>query len=372
MKRLKSFLLAVTVLSVAVFAVACSKKIGMEKVKPIGTLTLLNLSQEETAELSKKRGFTEILFIQDGYGEKPTDKSDWEYFLAHSKDYQDIPMRVIFYDNLNSMLMALESGEIAEMEVPQSVGEYLCANNKNLLLSMEFDKTITLNSFGQHILDLTQSSDFSLMLLKKNVALRDKFNDAINSMRADGTLAKLEKEYVEDAIAGAKLEHVSIKKIPGAPVIKIAVTGDLPPLDYVAPDGTPAGFNTAVLAEISKRIGINIELVNIDAGARSTALASGIVDIAFWTRANAATNITIEEVHKELGKRFSEEEISLLKQMNDVQQWTSYGNIDIPDNTIITEPYYHDYITILTTTTEVKRKLDILKEKLREKITRKN
>ena len=60
------------------------------------------------------------------------------------------------------------------------------------------------------------------------------------------------------------------------------MTGDLPPLDFVNADGTPAGFNTAVLSEISKRIGKNIEMIQVDSAARGTALTSGQVDVIFW------------------------------------------------------------------------------------------
>ena len=70
----------------------------------------------------------------------------------------------------------------------------------------------------------------------------------------------------------------------GADTIKVAVTGDLPPIDFVLADGRPAGFNTAVLAEIGKRLRLNIELLNIDSGARAAALASGRADVIFWVQ----------------------------------------------------------------------------------------
>ena len=47
-------------------------------------------------------------------------------------------------------------------------------------------------------------------------------------------------------------------------------------------DGTPAGFSTAVLAEISKRINKNIELVSVDSAARAAILASKGADVVFW------------------------------------------------------------------------------------------
>ena len=73
-------------------------------------------------------------------------------------------------------------------------------------------------------------------------------------------------------------------KTKGKGVLRVAVTGDLPPMDCILADGTPAGFNTAFLAELSRRIGQTIELVSMSAGARQAALASGRVDAVFWTR----------------------------------------------------------------------------------------
>ena len=70
--------------------------------------------------------------------------------------------------------------------------------------------------------------------------------------------------------------------IEGAEIIKIGFTGDLPPIDLTLADGSPAGFNTAVLSELGKRMGRNIELVPITSGSRATALESRAIDVVFW------------------------------------------------------------------------------------------
>ena len=69
-----------------------------------------------------------------------------------------------------------------------------------------------------------------------------------------------------------------------AETIKVAVTGDLPPIDFIASDGTPTGYNTAILSEIGKRLKKNIRLISVDAGGRSAALASERADVIFWYR----------------------------------------------------------------------------------------
>ena len=88
------------------------------------------------------------------------------------------------------------------------------------------------------------------------------------AMKSDGSLDKLTKEYITDVKAD-NIPKVEIPKIDGAETIKVGVTGDLPPLDLILPDNSPAGFNTALLAEVAKRSGKNIEVVQIETGARS-------------------------------------------------------------------------------------------------------
>ncbi|MBQ7733835.1 MAG: transporter substrate-binding domain-containing protein, partial [Synergistaceae bacterium] len=109
--------------------------------------------------------------------------------------------------------------------------------------------------------------------------------------------AILREKYINDAgldepeaVEFRDFENIDTK-------IKVAVTGDLPPIDFVNAEGKPAGFNTAVLAEIAKRLHVNIEIVNIDAGARAAALASKRVDAVFWFqfRKNVETQPDIPE-----------------------------------------------------------------------------
>ena len=105
-----------------------------------------------------------------------------------------------------------------------------------------------------------------------------------------------------------------ITQIEGAETIKVAVTGDLPPFDLVLADGTPAGYSTAVLSEISRRIGKNIEIIDVDSVARASILTSKGADVVFW--------------------------VSVPKDSTLLP-----NNIDQPDGIAVSEPYYHDLIT---------------------------
>ena len=177
--------------------------------------------------------------------------------------------RVIhFFDSLLSMQMALRSGRMDEIVLPEAVGMYLLTNNS------DYDIQFSLNMMP---------STISFGFKAGNTSLQKDFNRAIASMKKDGTLAKLERDYITD-LGAEQPERVKFTEFKGAKTIKAAVTGDLPPIDYIGADGMPAGYNTAILAEIGKRLKRNIRLISVDAGGRSAALSSERADVVFWYR----------------------------------------------------------------------------------------
>ena len=176
------------------------------------------------------------------------------------------PQGTNFYDNFNSMQMALSTNTIDTLKTYGSVAKYMTANNSDF--AIKDSQTVPL------------VDNFCCALREEDVDLKNSFDAAIASMKDDGTLDALIKNFIDNP--SETPQAVEISKIDGADTIKVGVTGDLPPLDLVLADGTPAGFNTAVLAEISKRIGKNIELIQVDSGARAAALTSKQVDVIFW------------------------------------------------------------------------------------------
>ena len=184
-----------------------------------------------------------------------------------SNAHEDYNVSYVFYDNLQSMLMALNSGVIDELGTFAVTARYILSTNENYKLScIDYNDAPSYFSFG--------------FLRGKGENLRDKINNALMNMRADGTLNKLILDYTLEA--GITPQAVKFEKFDGADEIKVAVTGDIPPLDFVNAAGEPAGFNTAILAEIGKRLKLNIKVLNIDTVAKTAALTSGRADIVFW------------------------------------------------------------------------------------------
>jgi len=184
------------------------------------------------------------------------------------KQYTTSNIKTVYFDTLNSMLLALKAEQIDSMYLPYTVASYVVARNNDTMLRRVFTGTQT----------------FSIAVKSDNTELLDELNSTISQIKSDGTMDTLIYQYIYATINGDDPQPAEIPQIAGAQTIKVAVTGDLPPLDYISADGKPAGFNVALLSEISKRLGKNIELVTIDSGARSTALAQGKVDAVFWMR----------------------------------------------------------------------------------------
>lgn len=174
-----------------------------------------------------------------------------------------------FFDSLKLMQMGIESGTVDEISLYKSVADYVVATNDKF----EVVRRDALNKI-EYL--------FCFAVRKDDAALKADLNKVIGEMKADGSLDKLINDYITNVDKGNTPPAVEIPKTDGAEVIKVGITGDLPPLDLVLPDNSPAGFNTAMLAEIAKRLNKNIEVVQIETGARASALNLKIIDVVFW------------------------------------------------------------------------------------------
>jgi ABC-type amino acid transport substrate-binding protein len=255
---------------------------------------------------------------------------------------------------MDALLMAINAGQINGILIYQNVARYLCATNDTLQMPINHDTDQPLNTFAKLVYDGINGNDFSFLMMEDRTELRDEFNAAIAEMKEDGTLDRLVEEQIDAMVDGSEIKPVALPQTEGAETIKVAVTGALPPMDYVAANGEPAGFNTAVLAEIAQRTGKNIELVVVDSFGRAAALASGVVDAVFWTRTSAAahgiaatTEAELEYQHVELDPSVTEEELQVLRAVDEIVDISVYGSADMPEGTICTDPYFSDVFVVV-------------------------
>lgn len=269
MKKTVTFISALMIVLFACLSVCVAEDAAssgaVQKYGDIGRLSKLNITEDELNEVLK-----DIMV-------------------------DSICNRYIFYDTMNDMIMALNRGDIVALETDQNTVRYIASRNDHIV-----DRPPYMNP---------NMLIFCMLLRGEDTELRDQISACITEMNEDGTVEALKQTYIEDVIAGKEPEAIEPQIFQDAKTIRVAVTGDRPPMDYISASGEPLGFNTALIAEVAKRLEMNIEMVSVTCAARGVALASGVCDIVFWM------------------------------EVGDFENWEGANFEDQPENTVVTEPY---------------------------------
>ena len=199
--------------------------------------------------------------------------------------------KTTFYDNLSMLQMGLESGSVQQISVYKSVADYLTAKNSKFEISSKQSP-------------VKLEDNFAFAMRTEDTELKNSVNAAVEAMKNDGTLENLIKTYITDLNPNEDPPAVAFETFAGADTIKIGVTGDLPPLDFVSADGKAAGFNTALLSELAKRLQKNIDIIQIDSAARAAALSAKTIDISFWAIVPSNEDMPVD-IDKPQGVEFS-------------------------------------------------------------------
>ena len=243
-------------------------------------------SSAEVIATLKKCGDETLEPAKEGFIIKPSD-APAQRMLAKVLDSRVDTSEVIlkYYDSLTLMQLALNKGEIDSIYMPEPVGEKMLRTNSDYYIR------------GYYIMKNPIAVAFGFM--KEKSELRDKFSRAIEDMEREGVIGILARDFITGP-AAQNPPAVEFENFNDAETITAAVTGDMPPLDYVAADGKPADFNTALLAEIGRRLNVNIKLVNVETGARAVMLKSGRADVVFWFMLFNGYNAKSEDVPEEI------------------------------------------------------------------------
>lgn len=133
-----------------------------------------------------------------------------------------------------------------------------------------------------------------MILRRTDSELLEELNSGIKMLKDQGVLEDLYARYVTDiTVERLAAAPTQLKRIEGADTILAGINGDLPPYDYITADGKPAGFNVALMNELSRALGKNVEFVTIPSDARFSALLSKNsrrMDLFFWFYGNLTFN----------------------------------------------------------------------------------
>ena len=176
----------------------------------------------------------------------------------------------VTFASLTELQLSLMRGDVDSVKIADCTARYMAAHNYEFAAATI--DTATPFNVG-----------FAMMLNNTDSELCGRLSKAIADIKADGTMKALEDKYIEGFIEGKEPEPVKYEHFDGAETVTFAFTGDLPPMDFISADGVPAGFNTALISEIGKRLTINIKSVNVESGSRTIALMTGRAQVVFWT-----------------------------------------------------------------------------------------
>ncbi len=177
------------------------------------------------------------------------------------------PREIIEYSRRSDAIMALLSGKADGIACPSFVAEYYAKRN-NLLKVVTAKEEIPYKVI--------------MVVRKENEALRNDLNKAIGLLNESGRLKSLENDWITNLPLTGEPANIGKMNSASARVLRVGVSGDFPPLDYISADGRPAGFNVALMSEIGTQLDIRFEFVSLESSARFTALASGKIDVIFF------------------------------------------------------------------------------------------
>ncbi len=327
----------------------------------VGMISVLNRNEEEMADYCKALWLGACQMDKEGYL-----KDTKFHQLVEGLPEDTMPeFKVTFFDTMETLVLAMQTGQIDFMEACLQTGRYISANNESIFLLNEVDFSKQMNAFAGTMFWGPAGTEYSFLMLESNAALRDEFSKYIKELDSEGFLAELRNTYVTEM----NTDPVEMPVFDGAETIRVAVTGCIPPLDYISADGRPAGFTTALLAEISRRMNKNIQLVVADSTGRAAALSSGVVDTVFWVQSNQKCDVFVANApDKEtqmgnfeyLYKQMTEEEADAMRQILQYVDVGEYGSRDRPMGTLNTEPYTQDFLSFLTTETQYAEVMDML------------
>ncbi len=189
------------------------------------------------------------------------------------------PKEVIFFNRTSDLIAAIITGKIDAGTRPKFIVDYYAKRNNNLIVIAPVKKT---------------EGVIFMALRSEDQQLRDDLDKAITVLQENGVMKALEDQWVTNLPVSNEPSNIGIAKIEGAKTVYVGVSGDFAPIDYIAANGRPAGYNVALLSEIGKMLKINFEYVSIDTPARFLALSSKKIDVIFCALENKDVAFTLD------------------------------------------------------------------------------
>ena len=134
------------------------------------------------------------------------------------------------------------------------------------------------------------NEDYAFVLSKDNTALLDQINQALDELKADGTIDNIEKNWVgaESELGKYPYEKKDIDRSNGT--ITIGTNAEFPPYESYS-DGQIVGIDIDIMQAVCDKLGMDLQIEDMAFDSIITAVTSGKVDVG-------ASGFTITEERK--------------------------------------------------------------------------
>ena len=132
--------------------------------------------------------------------------------------------------------------------------------------------------------------DYAFVLSKDNTTLLDQINQALDELKADGTIDNIEKNWVgaESELGKYPYEKKDIDRSNGT--ITIGTNAEFPPYESYS-DGQIVGIDIDIMQAVCDKLGMDLQIEDMAFDSIITAVTSGKVDVG-------ASGFTITEERK--------------------------------------------------------------------------
>jgi len=119
---------------------------------------------------------------------------------------------------------------------------------------------------------------YAAVIAKGNEELLDKVNQALKELDADGTLRKIKQNYIPDEESGETIPFTYEQEVTSGPKLLMATNAQFPPYEFYE-EGQIVGIDVEIARAIADKLGMVLEIVDMEFDAIINAVSSGKADI---------------------------------------------------------------------------------------------
>ena len=177
-------------------------------------------------------------------------------------DYESKGSTILRYTKAADAIQALKQGKVDCIVVDEAPAEVFLHNNTDLsILKEEFSK-----------------EDYAICISKENEKLKDKINQAIGTLKKNGTIQKIMNYYIGDSTKGKSpyKKDTTVERTNGTLVV--ATNATFEPYEYMQGEEI-VGIDMDLAQAICDLLGMDLKVENLEFDAIINSVQSGKADI---------------------------------------------------------------------------------------------